>query len=188
MQCTTIGNQKKNIIFLDIDGVLNGLTPWFLLGWKLVCFTKSSKLKSWYANWTDPYGVHKSKVKRLAKIVRATNAKVVMSSSWRFGWWNTPYEEQYADQRKLTDLLTEFDIEVIDITPQSMDGRRDKEILAWLSKNEDIVLRYVILDDERYELECFVGSHLVHTSAGRGYVNAGLKRKHVKQAIEILSR
>ena len=144
----------------------------------------------------DPCGVHEKKVKRLAKIVKETNAKVVMSSSWRFSWWNTPYEKQFVDEKKLTGLLNKYNIKVIDITPRSSDGRRDKEIQEWLTKHEGIVKRFVILDDERYDLECFVGSHLVQTSSvGKGQkiigynrADAGLKNKHVKQAIEILTK
>lgn len=196
MKFTIIGSRKENIIFLDIDGVLNGYNKWNLLGWNIVCLTKSKKLKHWYTKLTDPAGVHKRKVKLLAKIVRATNAKVVMSSSWRFGWWGTPYENQFEDQKKLTDLLNKYNIEVIDITPRSSDGRRDKEIKEWLENHKNIVKRFVILDDERYDLECFVGSHLVQTSSVRkgqmimGYnrEDTGLKRKHVKKAIEILRK
>lgn len=193
---TAIGSKKENIIFLDIDGVLNGYNRWNRLGWNIICLTKIKKLRLWYRKVTDPFGVHERKVKRLAKIVKATNAKVVMSSSWRFGWWKTPYEKLFEDQKKLTDLLNKYNIEVIDITPDSPNGRRDEDIKAWLAKHEDMVKRFVILDDERYGLECFVGSHLVQTSSvGRGEIikgyareNTGLKRKHVKQAIEILTK
>lgn len=69
------------IIFLDIDGVLNGYNFWNVLGWKLCCLTKSNKLKNFYRKLTDPCGIHESKVKRLGKIVDKTGAKVVMSSS-----------------------------------------------------------------------------------------------------------
>jgi hypothetical protein len=193
---TTVGDTSSNIIFLDIDGVLNGYNKWSLLGWRIVSLTKNKRLQNWYRKWTDPCGIHESKVKRLAKIVNETNAKVVMSSSWRFGWWNTPYEEQYEDQKKLTGLLKKYNIEVIDITPKSSDGRRDKEIIYWLSKHEDIVRRFVILDDERYDLECFANSNLVQTSSvskgqmimGHAREDTGLKNKHVKKAIEILRK
>ena len=191
---TNVRSVRENIIFLDIDGVLNGYNRWNILGWKLVCLTNNKTLKNWYRKITDPCGVHEMKVRRLAKIVRQTNAKVVMSSSWRFGWWNTPYEKQFEDQKKLTDLLNKYNIEVIDITPDSSNSRRDEEIKEWLSTNEALVKQFVILDDERYDLECFVGSHLVQTSSvGKGQMimgfdreDTGLKNKHVKQAIEIL--
>ena len=51
------------------------------------------------------------------------------------------------------------------------------------------------IDDERFDLECFVGGRLVQTSStrkgqmikGHWYENTGLKWKHVKKAIFILS-
>ena len=193
---TAVGSQKENIIFLDVDGVLNGYNKWHLLLWKLVSLTKSKRLKRLHRKLFDPCGVHESKVRRLAKIVRATNAKVVMSSSWRFGWWNTPYEKQWEDQRKLTDLLRKYKIEVIDITPDLTNQGRDKEIMEWIEAHKDMVKRFVILDDERCELECFVDTHLVQTSSvgpgqmikGHDSENTGLKNKHIKQAIKILTR
>ena len=117
-----------------------------------------------------------------------------MSSTWRGMFWKVPYNEKTYNQKKLVDLLNKYNIEVIDITPKSPDGRRDKEILAWLSKHEDEVENFAILDDERFDLECFVGSNLVQTSStrkgqmikGHWCENTGLKWKHVKKAIFIL--
>lgn len=185
-----------NIIFLDIDGVLNGYNRWITLGWKIICKLKLDSLKTWYRRLTDPCGVHERKVKRLAKIVETTGAKVVMSSTWRMHYWKTPYEEQIGHVKKLTDLLNKYNIQVIDITPKSSTGYRANEIISWLSRHEDEVESFVILDDERFDLECFVGSNLVQTSSVRagemikGYdrENTGLKNKHVKQAIKILNR
>ena len=186
---------KQKIIFLDIDGVLNGYNFWSLLGWKLACLSHSEYIKDWYRNISDVSGVHERKVKKLSKIVKSTNAKVVMSSTWRGMFWKVPYNEKTHDQKKLVDLLDKYSIEVIDITPKSPDGRRDKEILEWLSKHEDEVENFVILDDERFDLECFVDSNLVQTSSvlkgniikGNWRENTGLKKKHVKKAIKILN-
>ena len=72
---------KQKIIFLDIDGVLNGYNFWSLLGWKLACLSHSEYIKDWYRRVTDTCGIHESKVKRLAKIIKKTDAKVVRSSS-----------------------------------------------------------------------------------------------------------
>lgn len=182
---------KYNIIFLDIDGVLNGYNFWNLFGWNLACIFRFRNL---YRKLSNPFGVHERKVKRLAKIVHKTNSKIVMSSSWRFGFIE-PYEEKSDRQKQLADLLIKYNLEVIDITPRSTDGRRDKEILSWLSRNEDKVNNYIILDDERFDLECFVGSKLVQTSSvprgkmikGHWYENTGLKQKHVRKAIKILN-
>lgn len=188
---------KQKIIFLDIDGVLNGYDFIGYIGWEFVCLLKNEYIKEWYRKISDPCGIHESKIRRLAKIVKKTNAKVVMSSSWRFGWWKTPYEEMYEDQKKLTDLLKKYEIDVIDITPRSIDGKRDKEILSWLSKHEDEVGNFIILDDENTLLRAFDNDYrFIQTSTvslgqmicGHWKENTGLKRKHVKKAIRVLNR
>lgn len=185
--------KEKKIIFLDIDGVLNGYNFWTLFGWSIAC---KLNIKEWYRKHVrKPFGIHEEKVRRLSKIVKKTNAKVVMSSSWRFGWWKTPYEKQFEDQKQLTDLLNKYNIEVIDITGRSPDGRRDKEIKAWIKNHIDEIYSFVILDDENFDLKCFVGNRLVQTQStinipfikGQFSECAGLKWKHVKKAISILS-
>ena len=54
-----------------------------------------------------------------------------MSSTWRDMFWKVPYNEKTYNQKKLVNLLNKYNIEVIDSTPKSPDGRRDKERLAW---------------------------------------------------------
>ena len=186
-----------NIIFLDIDGVLNGYNRWNTLGWDIVCKFNSERLRNWYRELTDPCGVHEKKVKLLAKIVHRTGAKVVMSSTWRHSYWKFVNGETDSidDVKKLASLLNKYNIEVIDITPKSPKGRREDEIIAWLSRHEDEVDNFVILDDENFDLECFVDKELVQTSSiskgeiikGFAHEDTGLKRKHVKKAIRILN-
>ena len=188
---------KNKIVFTDVDGVLNGYNRWNTLGWNIVCKFNSEKLSNWYRELTDPCGVHEKKVKLLAKIVHRTGAKVVMSSSWRASYWKFVNGELNStdDIKKLADLLNKYNIEVIDITPKSPRGRRDDEIIAWLSRHEEEVDRFVILDDERFDLECFADKELVQTSSvpkcvmikGFDYEDTGLKRKHVKKAIKVLN-
>lgn len=188
---------KNKIIFLDIDGVLNGYNFWSMLGWYILCFFKNEKLKEIYRKVTDPCGVHEHKMKRLAKIVHKTNAKIIMSSSWRGGFWYTPYDEKRGHQKKLTDLLNKYNIEVIGITPRYSGEGRDKEILSWLSVNDKNVENFIILDDENSFLEAFHNDErFIQTSSvprgkmimGHWYENTGLKRKHVKKAICILNK
>ena len=144
----------------------------------------------------DIFGVHEEKVRRLAKIVKATGAKVVMSSSWRYTWWNIPYENLHKREKSLTDLLNKYGIEVIDATDMQGFWRRDNEIKAWINEHREEIFSFVILDDERYDLECFVGNRMVHTAAtkagqmieGRWHEDSGLKHKHVKEAIKILQQ
>ena len=182
-----------NVIFLDIDGVLNGYNFWNLLGWDIISKFKSNKLKGWYRELTELFGVHERKVKRLAKIVHNTiNTKVVISSSWRFGLQSNNLS--YA-QRKLLDLFDKYDIKIYGYTPRSESGKRDEEIKAWLSKHKEIN-KFIILDDENFDLQCFIGKELIQTSSvprgrmikGYWYENTGLKRKHVRKAIRMLNR
>ena len=62
---------KMRAIFLDIDGVLNCRTS------RSYCHDDECGLIT---------GIDSDKVKRLAKTVEATNAKIVLSSDWRVGW------------------------------------------------------------------------------------------------------
>lgn len=186
-------SKEHNIIFLDIDGVLNGYNYWNLLGWNIVSKTHIKKLINWYKKVSEPFGVHESKVKILAKIVHDTGAKIVMSSSWRHSWWNTPYEKQLDEQKKLTDLFKKYNIEVIDITAKSTTNRRDKEIATWLSRHEDNVNNFIIIDDEKclfYEDRLILTTSVIRSKVIKKLVirNTGLKRKHIKQAIKLFKQ
>lgn len=185
------------IIFLDIDGVLNGYNFWNQLGWGIVCKINNDKLKQWYRDFTEPFGIHNPKFKRLVKIVRKTGAKIVISSSWRFTLFSDGIAKGIRDDDlKFWYLVRKYNLEVIGRTPRSDNGYRAEEILTWLSKHEDEVDKFVILDDERYDLECFVDKELVQTSSvkkgqmikGHWQETTGLRNKHVKKAIKILNR
>lgn len=193
MKYTTLTYSFINVIFLDIDGVLNGYNFWNLLGWNIISKFNSDRLKDWYRDITEPFGVHERKVKRLAKIIHNTmNTKVVISSCWRFGLQSNNLS--YA-QGKLLDLFDKYDIKIYGYTPRSESGKRDEEIKAWLSKHKE-VNKFIILDDENFDLQCFMEKELIQTSSvprgryikGKWYENTGLKNKHVRQAIKMLNR
>lgn len=189
-------NKRYNIIFLDIDGVLNGYNFWNVLGWDIVCRINNKKIRWWYRYLTDPCGIHERKVRRLSKIVKSCDAKVVMSSSWRTVWYKRRYEHDSGDFKKLNDLFIKYNIDVIDITPRLYNMGRDCEILQWLSQNEDKVRNFIILDDENSFMEAFHNDiRFIQTSSvqkgvmiqGHWAENTGLNRKHVKKAIKVFA-
>lgn len=185
------------IIFLDIDGVLNGygfrdrfiMYPLFKIFNKL---GKSKEFKSLY----DVFGIHERKIKNLSMIISKTDAKVVISSSWR-GTWYEKYEKTSDRNKRLHDLISKYNIQVIGITGKTRPGsHRALEIKEWLQTHKEFCVEsFVILDDEKFDFLNIYPENLVLTSnpkinivKGYWYENTGLKRKHVKEAISILNK
>lgn len=177
------------IIFLDIDGVLNGYSRFTGFCYKI--FSKLHLLK-FVKRYYDLFGIRTHKVKILSKIVKKTGAKVVISSSWCGGWFQ-PYEKKSDRQKELQDKLEKYNIKVVGITPRLSSGERGLEIKQWLEEYNDIVDSFVILDDEKFDIEQYYQKELVLTSTdgnitGAWYENTGLKRKHIKKIINILNK
>lgn len=168
-----------NIIFLDIDGVLNNKDT-FITQEK--CFVETGK---------ELLEIDPVMVKRLAQIVKRTNSQIVISSSWRCGW-EPKYEKCSNRCKRLIDLLNEHGLQILDKTPVMKSGLRQDEIKQWLVDHVDVD-NFVILDDETSFLMDFVGTRLVKTNCIPDGVMlqdiaeaTGLMDEHVKRAIEIL--
>ena len=135
------------VLFLDIDGVLN-----------------HEKHYNWLHNTDEatplqrvhPYTEFNPKsVKELNRILDETDAKLVISSSWRFD--GIPL---------LTNIFKHVGIyhKIYDITPSLANIYnttlcRGKEIDKWLSEHPEVT-RYAILDDdtdmEEHQLQFFI--------------------------------
>lgn len=124
-------NNKLRIVFLDFDGVI-----------------------TWPGS---KWNVDSKKVAKLEEILKATGAKIVISSSWRVGCKNgddfvnkmfTSWRANVSREDK--DSL--FIKSIIDVT-DSRGSARGNEIQRWLDKHEDEVESYVILDDDNDMLE-----------------------------------
>lgn len=151
------------IIFCDIDGVLNeDTTP---------TRTKSRVIF-----------VDEEKLLRLKRIVDATGAKIVLSSTWRY---DRDDPKCNGDFLELQDAFHNVGLEFYDYTPIDAIGmRRGMEIRLWLGRHRGEVDRFVILDDELYDFEeYYLLDHLVKTV----FWDGGLTDVHVKEAIELLS-
>ena len=140
------------IIFLDFDGVLN--FSGFL-----------EERENIHA--IDPVCVH-----RLNRIIDATDAQVVVSSTWRI----------FFNNQQLREILRDagFKGQLIDTTID-LGGHRGDEIRHWLN-NHLGVTSFVILDDNDDGISDHFKDQWVETS----FVT-GLLKVHVEKAINILN-
>lgn len=137
------------IIFLDIDGVMNGFESW--------------------PSCTGRQYIDPNAVGRLNYIVEKTEAKIVITSTWR----------KYCDVKVLLeDAGVEADI--IGYTPYLNDKSRGEEITEWLHYCNRELEQFIILDDDS-DMGNLMGN-LIKTDWGRG-----LQEEHVTEAIARLS-
>lgn len=158
------------VIFLDIDGVLNSL-----------------RCKEYIEGYMF---VENEKILLLKDIILRTDAKVVLSSTWRYGWYAMENVKEPDDEDKLNirmfvalrDKLQEHGISLLSYTDDF--GRRGDEIKAWLDNWQgEPIESYVILDDfGGVEIRPYC-KYLVQTG-----MSEGLTVKHTEKAIKILNK
>lgn len=188
------------VIFLDIDGVLNGWDLSEYIKYNIWNIVPYKKIKDFIRTRSSHYAdIDRKRVKRLSKICKKTGAKVVLSSSWRNRLIHDSSCERYYDteiNKLFWNLIDRYHIEIIGKTPMIMEShKREDEIKAWLSEYDGKIENYIILDDEDSDLQSFVGNHLIKTSHKdyMGYIAyserkwSGLTKAHVNQAISILN-
>jgi len=150
----------KKIIFLDIDGVLN-------------CEESMHKIiRGQKMTMIDPY-----RTLLLDRIIQATGAEVVLSSSWRHS------DENFKD-------INEKVVKLLDRTGSCCSGIRGAEIYSWIKKNisweerKDNNFRYVILDDDS-DMLLWQKDHFFQTTfKGDG----GLTEEIAQKVIEHLNK
>ena len=144
------------VIFLDFDGVLNSNI-----------FVLDSKQKA-------PFFLEDDKMLLLKNIINETDAKVVLSTSWR-EVWNT----ELSVSKQLKEYFDSFEIDVYDVT-SCVNYHRPSEIKEWLSRHD--VISYVILDDITDPWDG-LEDHVVTTNLD----GLGLTEALALQAIQILN-
>ena len=151
----------NKIIFLDFDGVLNTEHYQGLLQYQ-------------GKTWQDEYGAFfdPKAVKQLKRIIDATDADIVVESSWKY--LGLDAMKELWEVRNLPGTI-------IDITPSLLGKNKGIEIASWLSKYAKQDLRYVIIDDEFVILD----SQLPHFILTNPY--EGITEEQANRAISMLN-
>ena len=151
----------NKIIFLDFDGVLNTEHYQGLLQYQ-------------GKPWQDEYGAFfdPKAVKQLKRIIDATDADIVVESSWKY--LGLDAMKELWEVRNLPGTI-------IDITPSLLGKNKGVEIASWLSKYAKQDIRYVIIDDEYVILD----SQLPHFILANPY--EGITEEQANRAIYMLN-
>ena len=151
------------VIFLDVDGVLN-------------CQSSKSKCDK-------TIGIDNSKVKILKEIVDNTNAKIVLTSSWKTFWEKDYNLIIHHHGKYLNNKLRKQGLYILDKTEDK--GRnRGKGIYNWIKKYS--VKNWLVLDDEIFkDYDEEIIRHWIKTDFYDN--NGGLQKNHIEKAIKILN-
>lgn len=147
------------VVFLDIDGVLNGHE-----------MNDHPHCKS--------YSINKKSVKHLNFILDETGAKIVVSSAWRYMVHGGAMTLQGFEYLLRTHYVACAG-RILDVTPRDEQiALRGEQIRAWLNSHR--VESYVVLDNLDLGITA-CGHPFVQTDG-----NEGLTRQQAIQAVKIL--
>ena len=154
-----------NIIFLDIDGVLN-------------CRTTTDECDG-------IRGIEDAKVLLLKTLVNKTKAKIVLISSWRLYWYKEEHLKKKQDNlaNYLDQKMTKFELEIYGKASGEIFNRGEAalEYIERLNHKGIKVNKYVILDDTSDDyLSASLTNNLIKTDFEKG----GLQKKHIELALK----
>ncbi len=159
-----------NIIFLDIDGVLN-------------CHSTKERIRGMY-------GIDPAKVHLLRQIVDVTNSVIVLTSTWKLCYDPCADIQRSHDGQYLAGSLAAEGLSIYDKTRDS-GLNRGYGILCWMDEHPELTESdgsFVILDDEEFDYpRCFyrenkLSRYWIQTS----FYKSGLRESHVRRAIELM--
>ena len=149
-----------NVLFLDVDGVLNSHKY-------LTSLYEKKKRRLEREEFFDP----KCMIV-LKKIVSKFNLEIVITSSWKI-----------ADMCTLERVFKKYELDILDKTKNYGD-KRGREIREWLQDHNDVD-NFVILDDDFFSDYVGLENNLVQTSFSS---NGGLNDSHILLVEKILTR
>ena len=140
----------NNIVFLDIDGVLN-YTEWYIY--------PHNELKS----DLDPFCIERIKV-----LCRITNSKIVISSDWRY---STGYKKLLKDNDFIELIIDKTPEHMLEVSQQ--DKSRGSEIQHWWNSFGKLYKDYIIIDD-RTDFFDYQKSKLIRVNPQVGFTDLNL--------------
>lgn len=167
-------------IVLDINGVLNSEHTL-----DQSCKNMDQKIESTISN---------QYLENLRHIVEKTDAKLVLSSSWRVYFNNNIKNPSNLFALILLAALAKHNLELHDMTPfvkGQFSNERGLEIKTYVEQNN--ITDYVVIDDEEFsDFKTHLDmSRFIQTNFGDETTtieNEGLNEKVAKKAIEILNK
>lgn len=172
-----------NILFLDIDGVLN--------------YAPRTPANSYNGRFLNGEEIEPKLVKKFNKVCGAIpNLKIVVSSSWRGNMKRTIWALRNAGFLYIEDIIGAtpraravmekyHNDQVIELKPPYtlLYDRRGQQILKWFLDNPGISKRmnnFVILDDEKYDISGrmgfnFLDQYFIQTNSDIGLSNANVQ-------------
>lgn len=161
-----------NYIFLDIDGVLN-YEQYF------------------HDHVDDEFIIDPEKVKLLSDLVHDTKAKIILSSSWRYGF-DQYLRPIYPDSgcAKLKELFKKYNIKISGRTQVIGDydgGYRPDQVKKYIKKHLKPGDHFVIFDDEDWCWADPVGFYIFGDNFIRTEWKSGITEKNAKFAEKILN-
>ena len=151
------------VIFLDIDGVLN---------------TESYRENPNVDYFENP--ISETHMPLLEYLVKKTDAKIVLSSTWREYWDASEIQsDRFGDY--INNLFRKYNLDIYDKTPELRN--RDEEITEWKKRYQSEIESFVIVDDFDFEWSEPNINHIVKTID-----DIGLDEEAVERAMQILKR
>lgn len=199
----------KRIIFLDIDGVLNG---------RVYYGSKSYKKKVQKYGHDMMVQICRKNLFWVGLLCRLTKSKIVVSSSWRYGWnedGSVKKRDGGHEMWETDKLFRKYGVNIISITPkgsvvlknthlrneekvkkwfnkptfaglenkdETLSHCRGTQILKWIEDN-NYVGKYIILEDDYIDVELYkeLEERLIITKfCGKKF---GFRFKHFLQSL-----
>ena len=161
-----------NYIFLDIDGVMNNRVDWM------------SKVD----NNTEQFRSHRmfcdTAWQMLSNVVKKTEAKIILSSSWRIaltqeGETIKPKRFRETSVGKLLEYFNNYNIPIVGLTTEKYD-HRGKQIVEYVKTHLTPEDKWIVLDDEVCNIRGYVADdQIINTD-----FETGLLPEHCEKIIQ----